>query len=135
MTHEYNRFNGDGGHGSYFVMGLLTGTVLGAGLAMLFAPKPGSELRSQLSDQADSIANTASKAYRRATEVAGEWAERGREAGHEAYDKARDAVQSGTEEAQRFVRHATDEVNALGTESNAVESTRGSSSFKKTRGQ
>ena len=48
MTHEYNRFDGESANGSNFMMGLLAGTVLGAGLAMLFAPKPGSELRSQL---------------------------------------------------------------------------------------
>ena len=51
-----------GGGGGSFVMGLLTGTVLGAGLGMLFAPKAGSELRDQISDQAGNIANQASGA-------------------------------------------------------------------------
>src|SRR5437899_12618436 len=68
-----------GGGGGSFVMGLLTGTVLGAGLGMLFAPKAGSELRNQLSEQAGNIANTASEGYRKSTESAGQWAERGRD--------------------------------------------------------
>src|ERR1041384_4454699 len=88
-------------------MGLLTGTVLGAGLGMLFAPKAGSEMRSQLSEQASNIANTASEGYRRATETAGDSAKRGREMGGDVYDKAREAVSRGTEEAQRYVRDAT----------------------------
>src|SRR5919198_3630827 len=107
MADGYDRFDNETGGGGSFVMGLLTGTVLGAGLGMLFAPKSGSELRSQLSEQAGNLANSASEQYRRATETATEWAERGREAGREMYDKARDAVSRGADEAQRYVREAT----------------------------
>jgi len=89
----------EGGGGS-FVIGLLTGTVLGAGLGMLFAPKAGAELRSKLSDQAGNLANTASEGYRRASESAGQWAERGRE----MYNKASEAVAKGADEAQQFAR-------------------------------
>ena len=38
----------NGGSGNGFVMGLIAGTVLGAGLGMLLAPKAGSELRGAL---------------------------------------------------------------------------------------
>ena len=107
MADGYDRFENEGGGGGSFVMGLLTGTVLGAGLGMLFAPKAGSELRSQLSEQAGNIANTASEGYRRASETARDLANRGQEAGREFYDKARDAVNKGTDEAQRYVRDAT----------------------------
>ena len=69
MGDGYDRFDNEGGGGSSFVMGLLTGTVLGAGLGMLFAPKPGSEMRNQLSEQANNLANTASEGYRRASET------------------------------------------------------------------
>jgi gas vesicle protein len=86
--------------GGSFVLGLLTGTVLGAGLGMLFAPKIGSELRNQLSEQAGNIANQASEGYRRATESAGEWAEKGRD----VYNRASEAVVKGTEEAQKYLR-------------------------------
>jgi gas vesicle protein len=103
MADGYDRFDNEGGGGGSFVMGLLTGTVLGAGLGMLFAPKSGSELRNQVAEQAGNLANTASEGYRRASEAAGGWAEKGRD----AYDKARDAVSKGAEEAQRYVRDAT----------------------------
>jgi gas vesicle protein len=102
MADGYDRFENESGGGS-FVMGLLTGTVLGAGLGMLFAPKAGSELRNKLSEQAGNIANTASEGYRRATESASDWADRGKQ----AVDKARDAVSKGVDEAQRYVRDAT----------------------------
>ena len=92
----------EGGGGS-FVMGLLTGTVLGAGLGMLFAPKAGSELRSQLSEQAGNVANQASEGYKRASETAGQWAEKGRD----VYNKASEAVVKGAQEAQKTVRDTT----------------------------
>jgi len=90
----------EGGGGGSFIMGLLTGTVLGAGLGMLFAPKAGSELRSQLSEQAGNVANQASEGYRRASETAGQWAEKGRD----VYNKASDAVVKGAQDAQKKVR-------------------------------
>ncbi len=95
MADGYDRYENEGGGGGSFVMGLLTGTVLGAGLGMLFAPKAGSELRNQLSEQAGSLRGSASEGYRRATDTAGEWA-----------DKARDAVSRGADEAQRYARDA-----------------------------
>jgi gas vesicle protein len=85
------------------MMGLLTGTVLGAGLGMLLAPRAGSELRGQLGEQARNIANTASEQYRRATESAGGWAERGRE----IVDKARESVGRGAEEARGYAGATT----------------------------
>src|SRR3954463_7089857 len=103
MADGYDRFDNEGGGGGSFVMGLLTGTVLGAGLGMLFAPKAGSELRNQLSEQAGNLRDTASDGYRRASEVAGDWADKGRD----MYDKAKDAVSRGADEAQRYVRDNT----------------------------
>jgi gas vesicle protein len=103
--------NGEGGRG--FVLGLLTGTVLGVGLGMLFAPKAGSELRGQLSDQAGALANQAQEGYRKATQNAGHWAEKGKETagewaerGKDLYGKAREAISRGAEEAQRSAHDA-----------------------------
>ena len=100
MANGYDRFENEGNAGGSFVMGLLTGTVLGAGLGMLFAPKPGSELRNQLTEQASNLANQAQGGYQKASEAAGQWAERGKE----AYGKAREAVNKGAEDAGRYVR-------------------------------
>lgn len=106
MADGYDRFENEGSGGGSFVMGLLTGTVLGAGLGMLFAPKAGSELRNQITEQAGNLANTASEGYRKATDVAGDWADRGRD----MYDKARDAVAKGADEAQRYVRDTASKI-------------------------
>jgi hypothetical protein len=84
MAYEYDRFEREDGGGS-FLMGLLAGTVLGAGLGMLFAPKAGSELRNQVSEQAGRLRTTANDAYSQASEKVSQMVDRGRE----AYDRAR----------------------------------------------
>ena len=90
MAYEYDRFEREDGGGS-FLMGLLAGTVLGAGLGMLFAPRPGSELRTQLTDQASKLRNTAGGAYSQVGERVTQIVDRGRE----AYDRARTSTESG----------------------------------------
>jgi gas vesicle protein len=97
MADSYDRYDNEGGGGG-FMMGLLTGTVLGAGLGMLLAPKAGSELRGALGEQARNLGSKASEGYRRATDSAGDWAEKGRE----FVDKARDAVSRGVDEARSY---------------------------------
>ncbi len=84
MAYEYDRFEREEGSGS-FLMGLLAGTVLGAGLGMLFAPRTGSELRSQLTEQAGKLRSTANETYHQASEKVSQMVDRGRE----AYDRAR----------------------------------------------
>ena len=84
MAYEYDRFEREDGGGS-FLMGLLAGTVLGAGLGMLFAPKTGSELRSQLGEQAGRIRNQATDTYQQASDKVSQIVDRGRE----AYERAR----------------------------------------------
>jgi len=80
-------------------MGLLTGTVLGAGLGMLFAPKAGAELRGQLSEQATNLANTASDGYKKASEVASEGYKKASEVASEGYKKASDVASEGYKKA------------------------------------
>jgi gas vesicle protein len=108
MTDRFDKSDGGG-----FMIGLLTGTVVGVGLGMLLAPKAGSELRNQLSDQAGALANQAHDGYRRATQSAGQWAEKGQQVagewadrGKDVYSKARQAVSRGAEEARQHVRDA-----------------------------
>ena len=84
MAYEYDRFEREDGGGS-FLMGLLAGTVLGAGLGMLFAPRAGSELRSQLTEQAGRLRSTAGDAYSQASGKVNQMVDRGRD----AYDRAR----------------------------------------------
>lgn len=94
MAYEYDRFEREDGGGS-FLMGLLAGTVLGAGLGMLFAPKPGSELRTRLTEQAGKLRSTAADGYQQASGKVTQIVDRGRE----AYDRARSTATSGAESA------------------------------------
>ena len=87
MAYEYDRFEREEGGGS-FLMGLLAGTVLGAGLGMLFAPKSGAELRSQLGEQAGRLRDMANDTYSQAGDKVSQMMDRGRE----AYDRARSSV-------------------------------------------
>ena len=96
MSDSYDRYNSEPAGG--FMMGLLTGAVLGAGLGMLLAPKSGSDLRGQLGDQARNLGEKASEQYRRASETANTWAERGRD----MVNQARTAVERGAEEVRGY---------------------------------
>jgi gas vesicle protein len=102
MADTYDRYETEAGHNG-FMMGLLTGTVLGAGLGMLLAPKAGSDLRGQLGEQARNIGTKASEQYRRASETAAGWAERGRD----VVDKARESMVRGAEEARGYTGATT----------------------------
>ena len=87
MAYEYDRYEKEEGGGS-FLMGLLAGTVLGAGLGMLFAPKAGSDLRNQIGEQAGRLRTTANDTYSQASGKVNQMVDRGRE----AYDRARSTV-------------------------------------------
>jgi gas vesicle protein len=116
---DYERDEHDGGAG--FMMGLLTGTVLGAGLGMLLAPKAGAELRGAIGEQARNIGGKAQEQYRRASDSAGQWAEKGRG----FVDRARDAVARGADEARGYA-------NASGSSGTSNASSGSSGSFGST---
>jgi gas vesicle protein len=99
MAYEYDRDREDGG-GS-FLMGLLAGTVLGAGLGMLFAPKAGSEVRKQLSEQATRLRATANDTYDKASEKVAQSYDRASEKVIQASDKVSQMVDRGREAYDR----------------------------------
>ncbi len=91
MAYEYDRIEREDGGGA-FLMGLLAGTVLGAGLGMLFAPKAGSETRKQLTDQANRLRSSANETYAHAAERINQASEKVSQIvdrGRDAYDRAR----------------------------------------------
>src|SRR5882724_5073292 len=117
MAYEYDRFEREEGGGS-FLMGLLAGTVLGAGLGMLFAPKAGADLRSQLgnqlNDQAGKLRDAADPYYQQATEKVSQIVDRGRE----AYDRARSSVSSmAAQGTSGAASPSTETKSAVGTTS------------------
>jgi gas vesicle protein len=117
MAENYDRYDEAGSTGGGFMMGLLTGTVLGAGLGMLLAPKAGAELRGQIGEQAKSLGNLAADQYRRAGETASGLAGRGRE----MVDRAREAVSRGAEEARSYTGGTTG--SSFGTGSTGTSGT------------
>jgi gas vesicle protein len=105
MADSYDRYENEAGGGG-FMMGLLTGTVLGAGLGMLLAPKAGSELRGAIGDQARQWSNTAAEQYRHAREAAAPWMERGRDMVNQARETATRTADQARETATRAADQA-----------------------------
>lgn len=81
-------------HGS-FTAGLLFGAIAGAAVALLFAPRAGSELRGQLSESATDIKRRASRGYSQAKDTY--------ERAKEGYSRASDKVHDVADRAHAFV--------------------------------
>ena len=117
---EYDRYEHEGGSG--FMMGLLTGAVIGAGIGMLLAPRAGSDLRGQVAEQAKVLGTKATEQFNKASEAATGWAEKGKEAatswaekGKEVVNQAREAVNRGAEEARGYAGSTTGSTYSSGT--------------------
>ena len=65
-----NRNEGVAG-GAGFALGVIAGVVVGAGVALLFAPKPGRDLRHDLGEQMGSLGRTVKDKYRDLAKRAG----------------------------------------------------------------
>ena len=84
MSQELRHENHHGGAGA-FVIGLLLGAAVGAGVALLMAPKSGKQTRDDLTERAKKVRESATESYHQATEKVGHLVDKGRE----AYEKAR----------------------------------------------
>jgi gas vesicle protein len=65
--------------GGSFMLGVLTGAFVGAGLALLFAPKPGTEIRAQLGEQYRGLADRVGEQTQTLRSAAGQLRDQGRE--------------------------------------------------------
>ena len=61
----------DDGRDHGFAAGIITGALVGAGLALLFAPKAGTELRGDLNDSLGSLRDAVARRYRALADMAG----------------------------------------------------------------
>jgi len=75
---------------SGFALGLISGAVVGAGLALLFAPKTGSKLRSDLAESMDSLRSAIANRYQDLADRAGVEIDNL----HETVDTATDVLES-----------------------------------------
>ena len=75
-----------------FVMGLLTGTCVGVGLALWFAPRSAGELRGRMTETATRVGQRASEWYERATLRVGKAVDEVTGKGQDARDDVAQAV-------------------------------------------
>jgi gas vesicle protein len=81
--------------GGSFLIGLLCGTALGAAIALMFAPKAGSELRQTLYDSTGELRKKAYETYGQASEQVNNMVAKGKQAvdrGKEAFENARQSA-------------------------------------------
>jgi gas vesicle protein len=101
--HEVDSYYGESAaHSTGFMMGLLCGAAVGAALGLLFAPKPGSELRTQLYDSTERFrrraGEVANDAYNQASGTVEDLMDKGRSAVRRGRQKAEDAMSSVAEQ-------------------------------------
>jgi len=103
----------------------MAGALIGAGVALLFAPQPGSELRGMLRNYAnrakDDLMDKGQEAWDTAVERGKQYYDRGeealREAGRSAKEFAKqgqDAVREAGRSAKEFAKQAQDEIREPG---------------------
>jgi gas vesicle protein len=83
--------------GASFVLGMLTGAFIGAGVALLFAPKTGNEMRQQLGEQYRGLANRMSETTQTLREQTASLREQGRDRLQQLTGQLSDRISSGTE--------------------------------------
>ena len=92
--------------GASFMLGIITGALIGAGVALLFAPKAGTEMRQQLGEQYSGLADKVGESTQHLRENARQLRDQGRErvqqlTGHLS-DRAATAAERAATAAERF---------------------------------
>jgi gas vesicle protein len=94
-----------------FVIGLVTGTVAGAGLMMWLAPRTASEVRKRVTDSARNLGKQASEQYEQVSSRVGKAVDELSRNGHGVLDGVADTVARGADEVRRLATAAkTDHV-------------------------
>ncbi len=94
-----------------FVIGLLTGTFVGAGLAMWLVPRLASEFRERMTDSARSLGRRASEQYQQASTRVGEAVDELTRKGQDVRDDVADRVARGAHEVERYATAAKSEAS------------------------
>lgn len=89
-----------------FVIGLVTGTFVGAGLMMWLAPRTASELRQRMTDSTRRFGERASEGYQLAAIRAGEAIDEITRKGQDVRDGVAEAVARGAHEVERYTTAA-----------------------------
>lgn len=102
-----NTYQHDPGAG--FGVGMMTGLLVGAGLALLFAPKPGRELRGDLSESVAGARDAVEQGYRDVATKARSEFDAAREHVGDAAARVRDGVNTAMGSAAETVNRTTDQ--------------------------
>jgi gas vesicle protein len=89
-----------------FVIGLVTGTVVGAGLAIWLAPRAASELRDQLTESANDVRRRATDRFQQTSARVGEAVDEITRKGQGVRDEVAEAVARGAREVERYATAA-----------------------------
>jgi gas vesicle protein len=108
-TQVKSKFNGVGNNLLY----LLVGGGIGAAMGLLFAPKPGRELRQDVSDGVKYGLETTNEKVSQLRETAGEKASQLKVAADDYYHRAQDKVSELYRVVKKTVSDGTEEANAL----------------------
>jgi len=82
--------------GGSFMLGILTGAFVGAGVALLFAPKSGEEVRQQLGEQYRGLADRVGEQTKGLRETATQLREQGKERAQQLASQLSDRTSPGT---------------------------------------
>ena len=88
--------------GSGFLIGLIVGGAIGAGLAIAFAPKLAKELRERVTASANELGDAAAKTYRDAGSRVSDVMDDVTARGNAVRDEMADAVGRGARQVEKF---------------------------------
>jgi gas vesicle protein len=94
------------GRGNFFLIGLMAGTAVGAGLALAFAPRMASEIRERLTESATDLGQAASRSYQRVSTRVADAVESVTERGQAVADNVVDAIGHGAHEVEELAEAA-----------------------------
>jgi gas vesicle protein len=94
--------------GGSFMLGVLTGAFVGAGLALLFAPRTGPEMRAQLGEQYRGLADRVGEQAQSLRSTAGQWREQGRERVQQLSNQLSDRMSSSSSMDRQGTTQTTD---------------------------
>jgi gas vesicle protein len=109
VINNYEKQNSFSGVSSNLLY-LLVGSGIGAAVALLFAPKPGKELRQDVSDVAKQGLETANKTVSNIKGTADDYYQKAQEKASAIYRVAFKAVDDGTQEAKNVAQDAAEEL-------------------------
>jgi gas vesicle protein len=89
-----------------FMVGLLAGTCIGGGLAMLFAPRSGSDLRRQVADSANDLGERASQQYQQVSSRVGEAVDDLTRKGQDVRDDVAETVAQSARDVEQLANAA-----------------------------